>query len=39
MSWWLIERPILARVHWWTAVRTARRATQLAEAPVAAVAP
>jgi peptidoglycan/LPS O-acetylase OafA/YrhL len=37
-SWWLVERPILARVHAWTALRT-ERAARAAEQPVAAVAP
>jgi len=37
-SWSLVERPILARVHAWTALRT-ERAAHAAERPVAAVAP
>lgn len=39
LSWWLVERPILARVHGWTARRSSRRIVPVAEAPVAAVAP
>jgi peptidoglycan/LPS O-acetylase OafA/YrhL len=38
LSWWLIERPILAKVHWWTAIR-ARRLARPLEQPVAAPAP
>jgi peptidoglycan/LPS O-acetylase OafA/YrhL len=37
LSWWLIERPILARVHWWTAAR-ARLAAEAPRARVAAAA-
>jgi len=39
LSWWLVERPILARVHWWTARRSSRQLTRPAEAPVATVSP
>lgn len=38
LSWWLIERPVLAKVHWWTALRT-RPEAQAVQAPVPAGAP
>jgi len=39
LSWWLVERPILARVHAWTARRSRHRIAQVSEAPAAIVAP
>jgi peptidoglycan/LPS O-acetylase OafA/YrhL len=38
LSWWLVERPILARVHWWTARRSSRQIAKSSELPAAPLA-